>query len=67
MDDLELQFVRVAEFLKIFLAREQRLGIQIEFVVERSFTIHDRIKEFPVHSVPSLNKLSQDSFALIAL
>src|SRR5712692_5942048 len=51
VNDLELQFVRIAEILEIFLAGKKRLGVQIDFVVEGSFPIHDGIKMRTVHRI----------------
>ncbi len=50
MDDLKLQLVGVAEFVEIFLAGKQGLGVQVELVVEGSLAIHDGVKVFPVHA-----------------
>jgi hypothetical protein len=49
MNDLELKFVCIAEILEIFLAGKKRLGVQIDFVVEGPFPIHDGIKMRTVH------------------
>jgi hypothetical protein len=49
---LELQFVSVAKILEIFLAGKERFGIQVDFVIERPFTIHDGIKMLAIHRAP---------------
>jgi hypothetical protein len=52
VDQLELQFVRVAKILEIFLAGKERFGIQVDFVIERPFAIHDGIKMLAIHRIP---------------
>src|SRR6202165_4936596 len=55
VDDLKLQLVRVAEILEILLAGKKRLGVQIDFVVERSFPVHDGIKMRAVHRISQMS------------
>src|SRR5580704_10270028 len=55
MDELELQFIRVAKSLEIFLAGKERFGVQVDFVIERSFTVHDGIKMLAIHRTPSFS------------
>ena len=52
VDDLELQFVLIAEILEIFLAGEQLLGVQVELVVERALAVDDGVEILPVHKNP---------------
>jgi hypothetical protein len=52
VDQLELQFVRVAKILEVFLAGEERLGVQVDFVIERPLAIHDGIKMLAIHRTP---------------
>jgi hypothetical protein len=50
VDDLELEFVGVAEIFKFGLAGEEIFGVEVELVVERAFAGHLVIKEFAIHS-----------------
>ena len=52
MDELELQFIRIAKSFEIFLTGKERLGVQVNFVIERPFTIHDGIKMLAIHRTP---------------
>ena len=49
MDDLELHFVGVAEFVVVELAGEKRLCVEVDFVVERAVAAHDCVKLFSIH------------------
>src|SRR5438045_1425598 len=57
MHQLELQFVMVAELRVLRLAAEQRLGLQINFVIQRAFAVHDGVKLFSVHGYRSSLRL----------
>ncbi len=52
MDDLELELVAIAKCVEVFLAREQRLGIEIQLVIERALAVHDGVEMIPVHTAP---------------
>src|SRR5258708_37390256 len=52
MHKLKLQFVLVAELRVIRLAAEQRFGAQINFIIQRAFSIHDCVKLLSVHGRP---------------
>src|SRR5713226_8101056 len=54
VDELELHLVCVAEILEILLAGKKRLGVQIDFVVECSFPVHDGIKMRAVHRISQM-------------
>src|SRR5260221_12487135 len=54
MHQLKLQLVRVAQLPEFRLAREQRLCIQIQLVIERALAAHNRVKLFAVHNHASI-------------
>ena len=58
VNQLKLQFVRVAQLGELRLARKQRLRVQIHLVVERAIAAHNRVKLFAVHNDPSITRQS---------
>ena len=52
VNDLKLQLVAIAQLVVLRLAAQQRLGVQVQLVVQRPVAAHERVKLFPVHRFP---------------
>src|SRR6266446_2491058 len=47
----ELQFIGVAQLFEFRLAGKQRLGVQIQLVVQRAFAAHNFVNLFAIHKL----------------